>query len=266
MPRPCIIAVAITGATPRKLHNPALPVSLAEQIESTHAAHEAGAAIAHLHVRHPDQTPSTEPARFAALLRGIRRHCPGMIVQFGGCGDPRAADGGGAVLRLGPDMASLADPAGGMAPILRELGIRPEIVVRDPAMLDTAVALAEAGRIPRRPHLLFVMGGTSGLPPRRDVLEAQLARLAALLPGASWSAAGTGAQQFEVASWALALGGHCRTGLEDGQHMQDRTLALSNAAMVARIAAMAEASGRRVLAAEEARALLGLPVARRLAA
>jgi uncharacterized protein (DUF849 family) len=61
MTAPCIIAVAITGSVPRKRDNPSLPVSVAEQIESTHAAWQAGAALVHIHVRNDDETPSSEP-------------------------------------------------------------------------------------------------------------------------------------------------------------------------------------------------------------
>lgn len=77
MSKPGIIAVAITGSVPRKRDNPALPVTVAEQIESTHAAHEAGAALVHMHVRNDDETPSSDPDKFAAFLEGIRRYCPG---------------------------------------------------------------------------------------------------------------------------------------------------------------------------------------------
>ena len=42
MSEPCIITVAITGSVARKSHNPAVPESVAEQIESTHEAFEAG--------------------------------------------------------------------------------------------------------------------------------------------------------------------------------------------------------------------------------
>ncbi|MGB9325099.1 MAG: 3-keto-5-aminohexanoate cleavage protein, partial [Pseudolabrys sp.] len=79
---PCIITVAITGSVPQKSDNPAVPITINEQIESTHAAFEAGATIAHLHVRKDDGAPSSDPDRFAALQEGLRRHCPGIIVQF----------------------------------------------------------------------------------------------------------------------------------------------------------------------------------------
>ncbi len=59
-----------------------MPISLQEQIESTQSAFEAGATIAHFHVRNNDQTPSSDPEKFAALLEGLKEHCPGMVIQF----------------------------------------------------------------------------------------------------------------------------------------------------------------------------------------
>ena len=110
--RPVVLAVAITGSVPRKKDNPALPVTPAEQIESTHQAFEAGAALVHIHVRNPDETSSSDPALFDAVMQGVRRHCPGMIVQFstGGRGRDQAARGN--ALHLRPDMASLVDRIG----------------------------------------------------------------------------------------------------------------------------------------------------------
>ena len=91
MTTPSIITVAITGSVARKEHNPAVPITVAEQIESVHASFEAGASLAHIHVRNDDQTPSSDPSRFAALLEGLRRHCPGLIVQFSTMADQAAS-------------------------------------------------------------------------------------------------------------------------------------------------------------------------------
>ena len=105
---PVVIAVAITGSVPRKKDNPAVPTTPAEQIESTHQAFEAGATLVHIHVRNDDETPSSDPARFAAVQEGVAKHCPGMIIQFstGGRGRDQAARGSS--LYLKPDMASLS--------------------------------------------------------------------------------------------------------------------------------------------------------------
>src|SRR3712207_140868 len=93
--KPVVIAVAITGSVPRKKDNPALPVTPAEQIESTHEAYEAGATLVHIHVRNPDESSSSDPELFRQVQEGIQKHCPGMIVQFSTGGGGRAASGPG---------------------------------------------------------------------------------------------------------------------------------------------------------------------------
>ena len=108
MGEPCIICVAITGSLPRKANNPAVPITIAEQVESTQEAFEAGAAIAHCHVRNDDESPTSDPERFARLMEGLRKHCPGMIVQFSTGGRSGAGRERGGMLPLRPDMASLA--------------------------------------------------------------------------------------------------------------------------------------------------------------
>ncbi len=102
MTEPCIITVAITGSVPRKENNPAVPISVQEQIESTQEAFEAGASLVHVHVRNEDQTPSSDPEKFGAFQEGVRKHCPGMIVQFSTGGRGRAAQERGAMLHLRP--------------------------------------------------------------------------------------------------------------------------------------------------------------------
>ncbi|SNR70273.1 3-keto-5-aminohexanoate cleavage enzyme [Paracoccus sediminis] len=82
MTTPCIICVAITGSLPTKDNNPAVPITISEQIESTHEAFEAGATIAHCHVRDDDGRPTSDPDRFARLKEGLETHCPGLIVQL----------------------------------------------------------------------------------------------------------------------------------------------------------------------------------------
>ena len=71
MTNPVIITVAITGAVPRKKDNPAVPVTPSQQIESTHEAFEAGAALVHVHVRNPDESPGAGEAAHQPTDRGL---------------------------------------------------------------------------------------------------------------------------------------------------------------------------------------------------
>lgn len=273
---PAIITVAITGAVPTKADSPAVPVTPAEQIEATRAAYEMRASLVHLHVRNDDGSSSSDPLRFAEVQEGIRRHCPGMIIQFSTGGRGRAQDERAAPLRLRPDMASLAtgsvnfatqiyenhpDLIVAMARTMLDAGIKPEIEVFDLAMLYAAQTLIERGLIAPPPHVQFVLGISNALPARRRLLEFAISELDSLMPGATWTAAGIGRHQLEVARWALELGGHVRTGLEDNLKYDRTRLADSNAELVAQAAALCAPSGRHPASPAEARAILGLSLA-----
>jgi len=274
MTTPVIITVAITGALPRKKDSPAVPVTPAEQIESTHEAFEAGATVVHVHVRNPDESASSDPELFAQVQDGIRRHCPGMIIQFstGGRGRDQAARG--AMLHLRPEMASLAtgsvnfpngiyenapDFVEGLARTMLDQSIKPEIEVFDLAMLYNAVNLQKKGLLKGPLHVQFVLGIANALPARRSVFDFLRTELAALAPDATWVAAGTGRFQWEVNRWCLEAGGHCRTGLEDNLKFDADRLASSNAELVRKIADVAGEYGRHVATPPEARRLLNLP-------
>lgn len=274
MARPVIISVAITGSLPRKRDNPGVPVTPAEQIESTREAYEAGAALVHIHVRDKDEAPSSDPALFAEVQAGIRARCPGMIVQFSTGGRGRDARQRGSALPLRPDMASLATgsvnfPASvyenppafidELATTMRDLGIKPEVEVFDLAMLYNARDLLDRGLLVAPVHCQFVLGLRNALPPRRQVLEFLVRELGDVLPGATWTGAGIGRHQCEVASWALELGGHLRTGMEDNIRLDARTLAPGNAALVRQAAELCARHDARPATPAEARRLLGLP-------
>jgi 3-keto-5-aminohexanoate cleavage enzyme len=273
MADPCIITVAITGSVPRKRDNPAVPISIAEQVESTQEAFEAGATLVHVHVRDENENPSSDPERFARLQEGVAKHAPGMIMQFSTGGRGRALDQRGAMLYLKPDMASLAtgsvnfptivyenppDFVRSLARTMLDGGIKPEIEVFDLAMLYNTADLVAEGLIADPPHVQFVFGVKHALPARREILEFELAQLKKLLPRATWTAAGIGRHQLEVNRWSLELGGHCRTGLEDNVRWDKTTLAPGNAALVRRVAELCAEYGRPVATVAQARAMLGL--------
>ena len=271
---PVVLTVAITGSVPRKKDNPAVPVTPAEQIESTHEAFEAGASLVHIHVRNPDETPSSDPGLFRQVQEGVRKHCPGMIIQFSTGGRGRDPATRGNALELRPDMAS---PSTGSvnfptivyensATLVTELAtkmqanqVRPEIEVFDLSHIHAARRLIDQGLMDDRPHVQFVMGVKNALPAREHLLDLMLGELRREIPRATWTAAGIGAAQALVVDWVLARGGDgVRTGLEDNIRISRDRLALSNAELV-RLAADAIARhDRRVATASEARALLGL--------
>ena len=270
---PCMITVAITGSLPRKSHNPAVPISVTEQIESTHEASEAGAVILHAHVRNEDESPSSDPDKFAALLEGVRRHCPEMIIQFSTGGRSGSGEVRGGMLPLRPDMASLSvgsnnfptivyqnppDLVAWLAAEMKRYDILPEIEVFDLSHLHQAAQMQAAGAFVKMPYVQFVMGVKNAMPADKDVFDYYLSSLQRLMPGAQWCGAGIGAAQLTLNEWCVAAGGHARTGLEDNVRLDKQTLAPSNAALVKRVVALCDDYGRPVATPQQAREMLGL--------
>src|SRR4051794_13313048 len=273
MTTPCIISVAITGSLPKKADNPAVPISIAEQVESTQAAFEAGATLVHLHVRNDDGSPSSAPERFAQVLDGIRKHAPGMITQVSTGGRSGAGRERGGMLSLKPDMASLAsgsvnfptrvyenapDLVDWLAAEMKAYGIKPEIEAFDLSMIFQAAAMLRACKIDGPLHVQFVMGVKNAMPVDREVFEFYVKTLKRLAPDATWTGAGIGRDQATLVRWSAELGGHCRTGLEDNVRLDKETLAPSNAALVRQAAEICAEFGRRPATAAEARQLLKL--------
>ena len=272
--RPVIIAVAITGSVPRKADNPALPTTPQEQVESTQAAFEAGASLVHIHVRNPDESASSDPALFAKVQEGVRKHCPGMIVQFSTGGRGRDPAARGNALDLRPDMASLSTGSVNFPTIIYENsaslvtdlatkmkahGVRPEIELFDLSHIHGAKRLIEAGLMDQRPHVQVVMGVKNALPAEERLLDLMLGEIRTVLPHATWTAAGIGVNQARVMDWVLARGGDgVRTGLEDNIRISRDRLASSNAELVALAAEAIARHGGRPATASEARAALGL--------
>ena len=273
MSKPCIICVAITGSVPRKEDNPAVPITVSEQVESTQAAFEAGATICHAHVRNDDQTTSSDPEKFARLKEGLEKHCPGMIIQFSTGGRSGAGQERGGMLPLRPDMASLTvgsnnfptrvyenppDLVDWLASEMIAYDIKPEIEAFDLSHIFQAAKMQEDGRLKGLAYVQFVMGVKNAMPVDREVFDFYLRTMQRLLPDSEWCAAGIARHQIEVNEWCVAAGGHARTGLEDNIRMNRETLAPSNAALVERVVELCERYERPVATTAEARAILGL--------
>lgn len=273
MTKPCIICVAITGSVPRKEDNPAVPISIEEQVESTHEAFEAGAAICHAHVRNPDQSTTSDPEKFARLKEGLEKHCPGMIIQFSTGGRSGAGAERGGMLPLKPDMASLTvgsnnfptrvyenapDLVDWLASEMKTHAIKPEIEAFDLSHIFQAAKMNGDGRIPGPMYVQFVMGVKNAMPVDREVFDFYVKTTKRLLPDAEWCAAGIGAGQITVNEWCVANGGHARTGLEDNVRLDRARLAPSNAALVKRVVDLCDQYARPVATVDQARAILGL--------
>ena len=274
--KPCILCCAITGSVPTKAANPAVPISISEQVESSLAAVEAGASIIHAHVRNADQTPSSDPDKFARLQEELRRHCPEVIIQFSTGGRSGAGQERGGMLYLRPDMASLSvgsnnfptrvyenppDLVAWLASEMQKYEVVPEIEAFDLSHILQALRLHDEGKLFGKLYVQFVMGVKNAMPADRAVFDFYVAQMQARAPQAEWCAAGIGPNQLVVNEWAIAAGGHTRAGLEDNVRLDRSTLAPSNAALIARAAELCTRYERPVASPAQARDILGLSAA-----
>lgn len=274
--KPCIICCAITGSVPTKADNPAVPITVGEQIESTHAAFEAGATICHAHVRNDDGTTTSDPEKFARLKEGLETHCPGMIVQFSTGGRSGTGPERGGMLPLAPDMASLTVGSNNfptriyenspqlvdwLASEMIEHDIKPEIEAFDLSHIFQAVKMAGDGRLKGPLYIQFVMGVKNAMPMDRETFDFYVSTVRRLAPDAEWCGAGIGAGQIVMNEWCIANGGHVRTGLEDNVRLDKASLAPSNAALVNRAVELCEKYERPVATTAQAREILGLRAA-----
>ena len=271
--KPCILCCAITGSVPTKAANPAVPISISEQVESSHAAVEAGASIIHAHVRNVDETHSSDPNKFAELQEGLKKHCPDVIIQFSTGGRSGAGHERGGMLSLRPDMASLSVGSNNfptrvyenppqlvswLAAEMAKYEVMPEIEAFDLSHILKAIEMEQAGLIHNRLYIQFVMGVKNAMPADKTVFDFYVKMMADRAPNAPWCAAGIGPNQIVVNEWAIAAGGHTRAGLEDNVRLDRKKLAPSNAALIARAADVCARYERPVATPLEARALLGL--------
>ena len=273
MSKPCIICVAITGSLPRKKDNPNVPISISEQIESTHESFEAGATICHAHVRNEDETPTSDPEKFALLKEGISKHCPDMIIQFSTGGRSGSGKERGGMLPLKPDMASLSVGSNNfptrvyenspelilwLAEQMRIHKVMPEVEAFDLSHIINAIDMHSKGLLYGDLYVQFVMGVKNAMPADETIFKFYVELMQKRAPKSEWCGAGIGANQILVNEWSIKAGGHTRVGLEDNVRLDKETLAPSNAALVKRAVDLCELYNRPVATSQEARNLLGL--------
>jgi uncharacterized protein (DUF849 family) len=106
--QPVILTCAVTGSVTVPAQSPAIPVTPEQIVDAAVAAHEAGAAIVHVHVREPDTgRPTPDPALFAEVITGITARCDAIIVPTtGGAMGQTMEERARVVTRHRPEMAT----------------------------------------------------------------------------------------------------------------------------------------------------------------
>jgi uncharacterized protein (DUF849 family) len=266
-----IITVATTGAMTTKENTPYLPTEPEEIAEEVYAAHQAGAVIAHIHVRTEEGKATMAVDRFEKTVGLVREKCPDIILNMTSSGGLGFSDEERILPHtiLKPDMGTF--DAGTMnfykgvfqnSPLFLEKlgaayiehGIKPEVEVFDAGMVWNAKRLLADGFLKAPIHWQCCMhGGMEGS-------ARNLVHLVDSLPeGSTWSAFGCGPTANLIMAMAINMGGHVRVGMEDNVYLSKGVLAQHNYEFVEKVQRLAKEFGRPVANAAEARQILGLP-------
>src|SRR4029079_15843699 len=283
-----ILTVAVTGTLTTVQQNPALPCTPEQIANAALESAKVGAAIAHIHVRHPDGRPSTELAPYREVVERIRDKNAHMIVNLtNGPGgrfvpskdDPKIAGPGTSamhplkrvehIVELKPDIATLdlntmwsgsaavinaPENVTIMANEIQKAGSKPELEVFDSGDIQLAHALLEQGVLKRPPLFQIVMGVRYGFisTPQTLMYAASL-----LPPDAMWAAFAIGRWEFPMLATTWFLGGHVRVAMEDNVYLSKGKLTPSNAALCEKAVRILDDIGAELAAAKEARQILG---------
>ncbi len=267
-----IITAAICGAEVTKKHSPAVPYTVEECVSEAYSAYKAGASIIHLHVREDDGTPTQSKARYQECISAIKDKCPDAIIQ---------PSTGGAVgmtseerlqpVELSPEMSTLDCGTlnfGGddifvntenmiieFSQKMKKYNVKPEVECFDKSMIEMAIRLSLKGYIDAPMHFSFVMGVNGGI--GGDLRDFIFLR-DSLPTNSTFSVAGTGRFEFQLATASIISGGHVRVGLEDNIYISKGVLAKSNGELVEKVVRLSHELGREIASPDEARKILGI--------
>lgn len=271
-----IITVAPTGAITSRENHPDIPLHPAEIAKAVYEAYQAGAAMAHIHIRDDDGNPSMSLDKFRETVDLIRERCDIILnlTTSGGRGIPLTDEDRFAHLTLQPDMCSMDCGSinfgqrifdnspqflSKLGKATLEAGVKPEIEVFDTAFIANAIRLAKDGYIASPMHFQFVLGVQGGM----AATPKNLLYLVDMLPaGSTWSVIGIGKGHLPMSAMAIHMGGHVRVGTEDNVMYRKNQLVKNNAQFVERIVRLAEEFERPVATVAEARSILQLPAGR----
>jgi 3-keto-5-aminohexanoate cleavage enzyme len=268
---PVVVTCAITGADVFRENNPNIPYTTAEIADSAIGAGEAGATIAHLHVREDDGTPSGRPELFIDVIDRIRAGSDILtMVSTGGSNEMTIAERTTG-LEAKPDISGVESgsmnfgdetfitppPAGrGIVERARAEGIALEVEVFDVGHVVSAVRWLEQGILEPPLRINLVFGVPGGIDASPEALEAMLRPLP---PEAFWTVTCIGRHHQRMLALALLRGAPgIRTGLEDVAYVSRGVHAASNAELVGLAVDLTRRLGREVATQDQTRELLQL--------
>jgi 3-keto-5-aminohexanoate cleavage enzyme len=261
--RKVIVTVALCGETPRE-QTPYVPYTPEEIADSAIEAADAGAAIAHIHVRDLKGKPTYEADVYASVLGRIRKRSD--IIVNCTTGGP-AYEERRKVLGINPEMATLNSGSTNLGdrlminsnPELESMSkemldreIKPEIMIHSQGFIQSAKMLISRKLIERPAFFnLFFGSGVMEATPKNLVYLVEN-----LPPGSIWSATGHGPEAFPTAILSILSGGHARIGLEDCMNLSKGQFAKRNAELVTKLVRMIHELDLEIATPNEARDML----------
>jgi 3-keto-5-aminohexanoate cleavage enzyme len=289
-PGKVIITVAPTGGLHGREANRALPEQPKDIVQAFKDCFDAGATVAHMHVRDAKGVTTANLDVYGEVIDGVMSRCPGMITQVGNGiglryenikeeGQPFSLEERMNLLNIKPVPDQLTLNMGSFhfehknseflfpnskrwntefVKGCKERRIGNELEVYDLSHIQNALDLMERGVLEPPLHFSFVLGIKGGVPATPQVL---MAMLDAIPDGSSWQVVSIGKHQLPLSTMVLSMGGNIRVGMEDNVYYSHGVLAASNAQLVERAVRIARELGREIASPEEAREMLHMPKA-----
>jgi uncharacterized protein (DUF849 family) len=264
------LTIAPTGPIATKADNPTLPTSPDEIAAAVADAGDAGAAVAHIHLRDEQQRPTADLGIARRVMDLIADRCDILIQMSTGVGLDVPFEERERLVELRPRMATLnpcsmsfgagefRNPPAGvrrLAARMRDLGVKPELEIYDTGHLEACLRLRDEGLLGEPLQFSIVLGVRGGMAATADNLMMMARRLPA---DAIWQVIAIGRANLELTAIGLALGGNARAGMEDTLHIRKGELTTGNRPLVARAAQLANDLDRGVASVAEAEVMLGL--------
>ncbi len=246
--------VAPNGARRTKADHPALPVTIAETVETAHACHKAGAGALHAHVRDEEQRHVLDAGRYRELIEEMALKVPDMEVQITteAVGRYAPEEQRDLVRALRPKSVSIAlkemlsdgeqDQARRFYHWTEEAGVAVQHILYAAAELQRLFELCDSGVLPDAPlQLLFVLGryakDQKSAPQDLDPFLEGLAQRRSRSQEIDWAVCAFGAAETKCLEYAASHGGKARVGFENSLWNADGSVAKDNAERVAEVAA-----------------------------
>jgi uncharacterized protein (DUF849 family) len=286
-----IITIAPTGGMASRKQNPNLPTQPEEIARDVIDCWNAGASVAAIHARRPDDLATCNPAIYRDINARIRARSDIVLNNSTGGGVHgdmvhRRADGAWETrweeriqgIEAGAEMCTLdattvnllfegkeimfdSPPSKNraLASAMKERGIKPEWEVFSPThLVQDVAALIEQGLDDGPPYVNMVLNAHRGFQGAMPWSPKTLQFMVDLLPkGALFGVSGIGPAQLPAAVQSILLGGHARTGLEDNLYFAHGDLA-TNQRLTERLVRLVRDLGFEPATPAEAREMLGL--------